>query len=153
MNRKLYLIVTFDESKWGDYADVHPQLLLEDSGLLDGIKDGVSAKILERDEDEEETWNRIKAEKLNTFIMDNDIKCYVISLALDEEDVKLPIKEFEEIDKVAGVYTAFSEEETLMYHYLTEEEIVVEVSEEFEPITFSDLLEMFEEDCQKNLRI
>ena len=47
-NIALILKVNFD---WEDYEDVAPQLLLEDSGLLDGIKDGVSVDILPSNEE------------------------------------------------------------------------------------------------------
>ena len=50
---ELYLKVTFDETEWSDYLHTHSDLILEDSGLLDGVKSGVSVEVfdLEKFED------------------------------------------------------------------------------------------------------
>lgn len=42
MGRKIYLEVEID---WDDYDDVCDELILEDSGILDAIKDGVQVKL------------------------------------------------------------------------------------------------------------
>jgi hypothetical protein len=148
---KVLLEIEFDKNVW---VEANPELsvissdqiiaLIRDSGLLDGIKDGVTINIPQICESDEEKLNMIKAEKLNTFIRNHDITCYV-----DEEGVKLPIKEFEEVDRRRGIYTAFSEEETLLYHYLMEDEIEVELPllrtpplpTERDKITFLELLD------------
>ena len=44
MSKKLYLEITID---WDNYEDVNDELILEDSGLLDSIKDGVKAELVD----------------------------------------------------------------------------------------------------------
>jgi len=47
MDKTIYLEVKFDEKEWSDYENVHSELLLEDSGLIDCLKDGVIVKIFD----------------------------------------------------------------------------------------------------------
>lgn len=41
--REILLRFTVD---WKDYDDVHPQLVLEDSGILEQLKDGVRIEVV-----------------------------------------------------------------------------------------------------------
>ena len=40
MNRRITIILEFNED-WSDYKDVADELILEDSGIYEGLKDGV----------------------------------------------------------------------------------------------------------------
>ena len=48
--RKLILELSFSEEEWGDYEDVCDELLLEDSGILEGLKRGIEVKVLNLEE-------------------------------------------------------------------------------------------------------
>ncbi len=46
MIRKIYLEVVID---WEDYDDVCDELIIEDSGIYDALKEGVTIKLVENE--------------------------------------------------------------------------------------------------------
>ena len=187
---KLILEVNFDSEWEEEYSDVVNELLLEDSGILDSLKNGVSIKIIETQgekiysnpindliaegseivsnikrehidrvvenvmlpieeycnncinnrrltETEGEMLNELIAIKVNKYINDWGIVCYI-----HEDGVKIPLKEFEQIDIRDKSVKAFSEVETLLFHYLTFDEIEVGVPEDTEPFSFVELIDI-----------
>jgi hypothetical protein len=49
MNRRITITLEFNE-EWSDYEDVADELILEDSGIYEGLKDGVKV-IIETNEE------------------------------------------------------------------------------------------------------
>jgi hypothetical protein len=49
MTRRITIVLEFDD-EWSDYKDVADELILEDSGIYEGLKDGVKV-IIKTDEE------------------------------------------------------------------------------------------------------
>lgn len=47
MSRKVYIVLEFEENEWEDYTDTVDEFLVEDSGIYEGLKIGVTANIVE----------------------------------------------------------------------------------------------------------
>lgn len=47
MTRRITIVLEFDD-EWSDYKDVADELILEDSGIYEGLKDGVKVIIENR---------------------------------------------------------------------------------------------------------
>lgn len=50
MKRTLIIEVIFDPKEWEDYEDVSDELLLEDSGIFDILKNGVDVKLIKQEQ-------------------------------------------------------------------------------------------------------